>query len=84
MREFFHQPFDDVTQRHMIERRAQRSADHNRIEIEGLGALAKARQHCATQPNRDDFDLTLAHRLQGGLNGLRSLLVGPVRRVAGE
>ena len=35
-------------------------------------------------PNRDDFDLTLAHRLQGGLNGLHSLLVGPVRRVAGE
>ena len=35
-------------------------------------------------PNRDDFDLTLAHRLQGGLNGLHSLLVGPVRCVAGE
>ncbi len=42
MREFFHQPFDDVTERHMIERRARRSADHNRIDIEALAALAKA------------------------------------------
>jgi hypothetical protein len=42
MREFFHQPFDDVTAQHMIERRARRSADHNRIDIEGpLAALAK-------------------------------------------
>jgi hypothetical protein len=41
MREFFHQPFDDVTAQHMIERRARTSADHNRIDIEALAALAK-------------------------------------------
>jgi hypothetical protein len=41
MREFFHQPFDDVTAQHRIERRARRSADHNRIDIEGLGRIGK-------------------------------------------
>ena len=38
---FFHQPFDDVTAQHMIERRARRSADYYRNDIEGLGRIGK-------------------------------------------
>ena len=85
MREFFHQPFDDVTAQHMIERRARRSADHNRIDIEGLGRIGKGLGSIVRHSPNRTIPISLSRtRLQGGLNGLHSLLVGPVRRVAGE
>src|SRR5687768_9115655 len=85
MWELFHQPFDYVTAKHVIKGRAPRSADHYRIDIEGLGRIGNRLGRIVRHsPNRYDFYTTLAHGFQGGLQGLHSLLVGPVRRIAGE